>query len=105
MEYERADVLVVPSAQAAETFAEHGLGAEKVVVNVTGVDLARFAPVERPDQAGESEFTLVYIGVDPIRKGAPGRPGSVGSGGATRKVHRGVVSTSMAREALSHVRR
>jgi starch synthase len=83
-EYEQADLIVVPSAQAAETFVQHGFSAEKVRVNVTGVDLARFAPASTSGQAGGSGFTLVYVGVDAIRKGLPdalegwvlaGRPG------------------------------
>jgi glycosyltransferase involved in cell wall biosynthesis len=83
-EYEQADLIVVPSAQAAETFVQHGFAVERVAVNVTGVDLERFAPASSPGQAGRPGFTLVYVGLDAIQKGLPdalegwvraGRPG------------------------------
>jgi glycosyltransferase involved in cell wall biosynthesis len=82
-EYERADLIVVPSGQAAETFMPYGFGAQQVVVNVTGVDLERFAPTLIAPQS-VADFTLVFIGVDAIQKGLPdalqgwvlaGRPG------------------------------
>jgi glycosyltransferase involved in cell wall biosynthesis len=82
-EYDGADLIVVPSGQAAETFADRGFGSNRVVVNVTGVDSNRFAPDRHTVQA-QSTFTLLYVGVDAIRKGLPdalegwvlaGRPG------------------------------
>ena len=82
-EYDEADLVIVTSAQAAESFAEQGFAKEKVAVNVTGVDLAMYQPV-LPGQALGMGFTVLFIGSDAIRKGLPdalegwvlaGRPG------------------------------
>jgi len=70
-EYEQADLIVVPSAQAAETFVQHGVAAKRIAVNVFGVDLDRFAPVSLQALERQSEFTLVYVGGDAIQKGLP----------------------------------
>ena len=85
-EYEQADLVVVTSAQAAETFLQHGFAADRVAVNVTGVDLANFGPTMALNSAPESgDPTFIFVGLDGIRKGLPdalegwvlaGRPGT-----------------------------
>ena len=66
-EYELADIIVVPSGQAAETFAPYRTGFKAVAVNVTGVDHARFA--KAGGEAGEPQPKFIFIGLDAIRKG------------------------------------
>jgi glycosyltransferase involved in cell wall biosynthesis len=84
-EYERADLIVVPSAQAAETFRDNGAVRRPVSVNVFGVDSTTVVLAERGPELTTGGFRLLFVGFDAIRKGLPdalegwrraGRPGT-----------------------------
>jgi glycosyltransferase involved in cell wall biosynthesis len=66
-EYDRADLIVVPSAFARDSFVKSGVRSEKVAVAAYGVDLSRFGPVERADR---DHFDVLFVGVLSVRKGA-----------------------------------
>ncbi len=68
-EYELADVIVVPSGQAAETFDSYGAARRRVTVNVTGVDQSRFARAGPGPSQHVPKF--LFVGLDAIRKGLP----------------------------------
>ena len=64
-EYELADVILVPSRKAAETFLAAGIPESKLQYVARGVDPARYAPGEAPDGV----FRLVFVGALIKRKG------------------------------------
>lgn len=66
-EYERADLIVVPSAFAKNSFVVSGFPQEKLAVVPYGVDLNTFGPVERTDRA---YFEVLFVGALSVRKGA-----------------------------------
>ena len=63
-EYELADLVLVQSECAAESFAEVGFPAERVFMVARGVDPERFRPAKYPDI-----FRLVFVGALIKRKG------------------------------------
>ena len=65
-EYEQADVITVPSKFAAQTFIENGVSADRIEVNVLGVDLSRFYVDELESP---KVFTVTFIGALSARKG------------------------------------
>lgn len=67
-EYEAADMVVVPSTFAADSFIRKGVDPGKIRVNPYGASLARFRPEGEPDGA---YFTVLYVGGVGIRKGIP----------------------------------
>jgi len=68
-EYERADMISVPSTHAAQTFVSEGVAEQKVLVNSLGVDLSQFsAPADRPIN---SKPRIIFAGGVGVRKGVP----------------------------------
>ena len=63
-EYEMADLVLVQSEMAAESFLEMGREAERIFYVGRGVDPARFRPAQYPDR-----FRLVFVGALKKRKG------------------------------------
>jgi starch synthase len=65
-EYERADLITVPSMFALRTFVEAGVVPEKLKVASYGVDLGRFYPcaLRRAD-----DFHVLFVGALSVRKG------------------------------------
>jgi glycosyltransferase involved in cell wall biosynthesis len=66
-EYDRADLIVVPSGIARRSFIESGIAPDKVAVVPYGVSLERFHPVTRPDPG---RFDVLFAGGLSARKGA-----------------------------------
>jgi glycosyltransferase involved in cell wall biosynthesis len=64
-EYDLADLLLVLSAKAEETFLAAGVPREKLFRHQRGVDIARFTPAEAPPQI----FRAVFVGALIKRKG------------------------------------
>ncbi|HEY2991262.1 MAG TPA: glycosyltransferase family 4 protein [Methylomirabilota bacterium] len=65
-EYERADLITVPSEFCRRTFADRGLGA-KTAVAPYGVDLEAYHPEPRRP----TRFEVLYVGALTLRKGFP----------------------------------
>lgn len=65
-EYDRADLLLVLSEKAKETFLAAGFAAEKLFMLPRGVDPARFRPADAPPPV----FRAVFVGSVISRKGA-----------------------------------
>jgi glycosyltransferase involved in cell wall biosynthesis len=66
-EYERADLIVVPSAFARDSFVASGVDQAKLAVVPYGVSLDVFSPVQRmPDGV----FEVLFVGALSVRKGA-----------------------------------
>jgi glycosyltransferase involved in cell wall biosynthesis len=65
-EYERADLITVPSEFCRRTFAAGGLGAKTAVVPY-GADLETY----RPGRRTGNRFGVVYVGALTLRKGFP----------------------------------
>ncbi len=66
-EYERADLIFVPSEFVHRTFLEHGVPKRKLRKNPYGVDLRAFRPVPKADDI----FRVIYVGALSVRKGIP----------------------------------
>lgn len=67
LEYQSADLVVVPSGYARRTFLERGLAPERVACLPYGVvGLERFRP---PDEDRTGPFTLMHCGTVSVRKG------------------------------------
>ena len=64
-EYDLADLILVLSEKAEETFLAAGLAREKLFRHQRGVDVARFTPAEKPPE----KFTAVFVGALIKRKG------------------------------------
>ena len=64
-EYELADLILVLSEKAEETFLAAGVPAEKLFRHHRGVDVERFTPVEKPPEI----FRAVFVGALIQRKG------------------------------------
>lgn len=64
--YNYADVVVVPTRQAADGFRRRGVGAHKIFRNLTGANLEMFAPTARPPLDAP---TILYVGRWSVRKG------------------------------------
>jgi glycosyltransferase involved in cell wall biosynthesis len=66
-EYERADMIVVPSTHARTSFVERGMSASKLFRNPYGVDLTMFpaTPAPPPDLPP----TIIMVGTWSLRKG------------------------------------
>lgn len=64
LEYELADVILVPSERAAETFLDVGVDPGKLVYVARGVDVDRFTPASPPPL-----FRLTFVGALIRRKG------------------------------------
>jgi glycosyltransferase involved in cell wall biosynthesis len=64
-EYDLADLILVLSEKAEETFLAGGLAPEKLFRHQRGVDVERFTPAEKPPQ----KFRAVFVGALIKRKG------------------------------------
>jgi glycosyltransferase involved in cell wall biosynthesis len=64
-EYDLADVILVPSQKAAETFLAAGISEDKLHYVARGVDAARYTPGEAPADV----FRLILVGALIKRKG------------------------------------
>lgn len=64
-EYERTDVVSVPSSFVRDSFVARGFPKEKILCTPLGVDLGEFRPGRRAD----SIFRVIYAGPLSIRKG------------------------------------
>lgn len=64
-EYELADYISIPSTFVKNTFIEHGVPEEKLLVNPYGVDLTHFKKIEKKDQV----FRIITSGNLSIQKG------------------------------------
>ncbi|RXS95729.1 glycosyltransferase [Silvibacterium dinghuense] len=67
-EYERADLITVPSEFARRTFLEMGIASEKVKKVPYGVRLDRFRKTGSPPQ---DRFEVLFAGTVSLRKGVP----------------------------------
>lgn len=67
-EYEQADCITVPSTFNVKSFLERGVPAVKIKLVPYGVDLSRFQPTGRPDEA---RFDILFTGAMSFRKGLP----------------------------------
>lgn len=66
-EYDRADVLLVLSQKARETFLIAGIPEEKLFLTSRGVDVDKFLPAENPPD----RFRAILVGSLSRRKGVP----------------------------------
>ncbi len=64
-EYERADIVVVPSRQAQRSFTERGFPDQRLFRNPYGVDLSMFPPTATPPQP----WAILMAGTWSLRKG------------------------------------
>lgn len=64
-EYELADYISIPSTFVKNTFIEHGVPEEKLLVNPYGVDLSHFRKVDKNDNI----FRIITSGNLSVRKG------------------------------------
>ncbi len=64
-EYDLADLILVLSEKAEETFLAAGIAREKLFRHQRGVDIARFTPAENPPE----KFVAVFVGALIKRKG------------------------------------
>ncbi len=64
-EYALADLILVLSEKAEETFLAAGIAREKLFRHQRGVDVARFTPAEKPPE----KFVAVFVGALIKRKG------------------------------------
>lgn len=64
-EYDLADLILVLSEKAEETFLAAGIAREKLFRHQRGVDVARFTPAEKPPE----KFVVVFVGALIKRKG------------------------------------
>ncbi|MEC8724999.1 MAG: glycosyltransferase family 4 protein [Pseudomonadota bacterium] len=69
-EYDKADLIAVPSSYAAKTFAAHGIPRKKIFVNPYGVDLKKFTPNSVPKFVGPYA-NILFVGQVGLRKGIP----------------------------------
>jgi alpha-maltose-1-phosphate synthase len=67
-EYAEADMVLVPSTYARDTFVEQGVAPGKVKLLSYGVDVTRFHPAGEPDA---ERFDLLFVGGISLRKGIP----------------------------------
>lgn len=65
LEYDLADMILVQSTFAAETFAAAGVPAEKIEIVARGADVTAFTPAERPPEV----FRALFAGALIRRKG------------------------------------
>lgn len=65
LEYDLADLILVQSTYAAETFAAAGVPEEKIVIVARGADVAQFTPAETPPPV----FRAIFAGALIKRKG------------------------------------
>jgi glycosyltransferase involved in cell wall biosynthesis len=66
-EIAHADYVLVSSTFAAETFVEHGVSRERIVLIPWGVNVERFTP--RPGGRTDDIFRVIFVGQVSIRKG------------------------------------
>lgn len=64
--YEAADLIVVPSTHAAQSFLTRGFRSEQIIVQPLGVDLKTFAP--RP-KSRRRKNSIIFVGNWSMRKG------------------------------------
>ena len=64
-EYDLADLILVLSQKAEETFLVNGIAPEKLFRHQRGVDIERFTPAEKPPE----KFRAVFVGAVIKRKG------------------------------------
>lgn len=75
LEYDRADIIIVPSFQTAQSFYEHGFDQERIkVVSLTGNNMSKELIGSEPNAESilkkEADFFVIgFIGGDIIRKG------------------------------------
>ena len=65
-EYDEADIVTVPSTFALRSFVEQGVSAQKIALLPYGVNVARFQPVDVPD---EKRFDVLFVGAMSLQKG------------------------------------
>ncbi len=65
VEYDLADLILVLSAKAEETFLAAGIAKEKLFRHQRGVDVERFRPAEKPPE----KFVALFVGALIKRKG------------------------------------
>jgi glycosyltransferase involved in cell wall biosynthesis len=65
LEYDLADLILVQSTYAAETFVAAGVPEDKIVIVARGADVDRFIPAERPPE----KFRALFAGALIHRKG------------------------------------
>jgi len=85
--YEAADVIVIPSRHAEESFLERGVSRSKLFRNMYGVDLQRFAPTKAPD----GPVTILFVGGWSYRKGADILAQAVATMSDARLLHAGPI--------------
>ena len=66
LEYELADYISIPSTFVRNTFIQHGVPAEKLLINTYGVNLNSFHQVEKEDKI----FRVITVGGLSLRKGS-----------------------------------
>lgn len=67
-EYEKSDLIAVPSEFVRRSFISEGVDEKKVVKIPYGADLSRFSKVADPD---EDSFNVLFVGQVSLRKGIP----------------------------------
>jgi len=65
--YVIADRISIPSRHVADSFMEHHISADRLMVNPYGVDLSKFR-VESPDR--KPKYDVIFVGVWSMQKGA-----------------------------------
>jgi len=85
--YEAADVIVIPSRHAEESFLERGVSGSKLFRNMYGVDLQRFVPTKAPD----GPLTILFVGAWSYRKGADILAQAVATMSDARLLHAGPI--------------
>lgn len=67
-EYNESDYILCPSKFVADSFVEHGIPSQRILINRFGVSLPPNSPVERSTKK-HSEFRILYVGSINYRKG------------------------------------
>ena len=68
-EYQAADAIAVPTTFARQSFIDHGIPGDKIIVNPYGTDLSE--RVGRKQKIGSGPLRLLFVGGVSVRKGAP----------------------------------
>jgi len=68
-EYQAADAIAVPTTFARQSFIDHGIPGDKIIVNPYGTDLSERAGGR--EKIGGGPLRLLFVGGISVRKGAP----------------------------------
>jgi len=68
-EIELANYISVPSAFVKNSFLEHGIAEDKLIVNPYGIDTSHFYPAENKLANKNKPYTVIAVGSVEIRKG------------------------------------